>query len=201
MQLPSRQRNSVAAQLVSATRGEVGWGSRHPQTPPPPLPTVIPHAAIASPRCTPSPDFQALSAALLPAEPSLSAPCMPAAHCTCSTTPLDLDSALSPPVELKVTPFPAPLSPSQAADSSLAGGHRSLLHGTSSELSPQSSTPLHQKRLATQRPFMQCRKPFLHLRLPAREGWGGGGGMGGCERWGFVSNTGPFSRGETAQAG
>lgn len=35
-------------------------------------------------------------------------------------------------------------------------GH-SLLHGTSSELSPQLSTPLHQLRMATQRPFMQCR--------------------------------------------
>lgn len=48
-------------------------------------------------------------------------------------------------------------------------GRHSLLQGTSSELSPQLSTPSHQKRLATQRPFMQCRYPFLHLRLPARE--------------------------------
>lgn len=85
-----------------------------------------------------------------------------------------------------------PLSPSQAADSTLAGSHPLLLHGTSSELSPQSSTPLHQKRLAMQRPFMQCRKPFLHLRLPARER--------GCQCWGFASDMGPFNRGETAQA-
>ena len=80
----------------------MGGGSRHPQLL---LRTsaVTLHAAITP--CSPSPDFRAaLSAAVVPAELSLPAPCLTAAHRTRSTTDLDLDSPLSPPVELKVTP-------------------------------------------------------------------------------------------------
>lgn len=63
---------------------------------------------------------------------------------------LDLDSPSSPSSALicqaEGNPFPTPLSLSQTADGALAGSQAAclLLQGTSSELSPQSSTPLHQ---------------------------------------------------------
>lgn len=54
-----------------------------------------------------------------------------------------------------------------------AGSH-SLLQGISSEPSPQSSAPLHQSMLDTQRPLLHWRKVFLQRRESA-EGSGGAG--------------------------